>query len=56
MADHAAVRFERTVDTASHRSRVTPATSVPATLRLLVMQQLIERALANLPGRAGADG
>ena len=49
MRDHAVVRFERTADAAAYRSRVTPVRSVPATLRLLVMRQLIERVLAELP-------
>ena len=49
MGGHAVVQFERTADAAALRSRVTPVRSVPATLRLLVMQQLIERALAELP-------
>ena len=52
MGGHAVVQFERTADAAALRwSRVTPARSVPATLRLLVMRQLIERALAELPMR-----
>ena len=52
MGGHAAVRFERMVDAASNRSVVTPVTSMPATLRLLVMRQVIEGALANLSMRS----
>jgi hypothetical protein len=49
MGGHAVVQFERTADAAALLSRVTPVRSVAATLRLLVMKQLIERALAELP-------
>ncbi len=52
-ADHAVVRFEREVDAATNQSTVTPVVSVPATLRLLVMRTVIDRALASLPTRDG---
>jgi hypothetical protein len=52
MSGHAAVRFEHAVDAAVKRAVVTPVSSVPATLRLLVMRQVIERALAALSTRS----
>ena len=53
MHDHAAVRFERSVDVAHRRSRLTFSASMPATLRLLVMRHAIERALSLFPMRVG---
>lgn len=51
MEDHAVVRFERRVDAAALRSVMTAPASLPATLRLLVMRHVIERALTMLPTR-----
>ncbi len=53
MQDHAVVRFERRVDATARRSVVTARATMPATLRLLVMRLVIERALAMLPTRIG---
>ncbi|MDQ3691924.1 MAG: hypothetical protein M3406_18195 [Chloroflexota bacterium] len=50
MDNHAAVRFERWIDAATHRSSATHApTSRQATLRLVVMRLILERAVSNLP-------
>ncbi len=52
MSNHAAVRFERLVDAAADRSwATTPATSRQASLRLIVMRLVVERAIGNLPLR-----
>ncbi|MDQ3148427.1 MAG: SpoIID/LytB domain-containing protein [Chloroflexota bacterium] len=54
MGNHAAVRFERSVDAAADRSwATTPATSKQASLRLIVMRLVVERAIGNLPVRIG---
>ena len=54
MGNHAAVRFERSVDAAADRSwATTPATSRQASLRLIVMRLVVERAIGNLPVRIG---
>jgi len=54
MGNHAAVRFERSVDAAADRSwATTPATSRQASLRLIVMRLVVERAINNLPVRIG---
>ena len=54
MGNHAAVRFERSVDAAADRSwATTPATSREASLRLIVMRLVVERAIGNLPVRIG---
>jgi hypothetical protein len=49
MQDHAAVRFERRVDAAARRSLTSAPATMPATLRLLVMRHVVERALTILP-------
>jgi hypothetical protein len=57
MGNHAAVRFERSVDAAADRSwATTPATSRQASLRLIVMRLVVERAIGNLPVRIGLGG
>jgi hypothetical protein len=54
MGNHAAVRFERSVDAAADRSwATTPAPSRQASLRLIVMRLVVERAIGNLPVRIG---
>ncbi len=54
MGNHAAVRFERSVDAATARSwATTPPTSRQASLRLIVMRLVVERAIGNLPLRIG---
>jgi hypothetical protein len=56
MGEHAVVRFEREADAATNRSAATPVVSVPATLRLLVMRTVIQRAVANLPTASRPEG
>jgi hypothetical protein len=51
MQDHAVVRFERLVDAAARRTVMAGPATMPATLRLLVIRHVIERALTMLPTR-----
>jgi hypothetical protein len=54
MGDHAVVRFERSVDATPLEYRITMSPNPrQAALRRIVMQFLVERALANLPVRFG---
>ncbi len=53
MGDHAVVRFERNVDASARRSQPAAPATMRATLRLLVMRYLVERALTILPTAIG---